>query len=123
MIVTNNRHLNAVISVIANSVSVVTGNNVEYEDILFLRKKKPISSVSIAKSMAITILHDEFGYSYTIVSKWFGIHTRSCMRCAEKCRTRMYFDRLYKEIYTEIDRNLTALEEECIYRSTRPQTS
>ena len=81
----------------------VTSNNV-YEG----KKNIPFIRI-VARSFIFDLLHNKFGFSYSVISQRSGMNVTSVMRNVRKCHGLMEHDKLYQEISREIDEELSKM--------------
>lgn len=62
---------------------------------------KPNLTTSIARSVSLTILHDEYGISYKLLSAYCGMTEKSVMKRVAKVRTHRFMDAEYSQIYNK----------------------
>lgn len=81
----------------------VTSDNV-YEG----KKNIPFIRI-VARSFIFDLLHNKFGFSYSVISQRSGMNVTSVMRNVRKCHDLMEHDKLYQEISREIDEELSKM--------------
>lgn len=62
---------------------------------------KPNLTTSIARSVSLTILHDEYGISYKLLSAYCGMTEKSVMKRVAKVRNHRFMDAEYSQIYNK----------------------
>ena len=62
---------------------------------------KPNLTTSIARSVSLAILHDEYGVSYKLLSSYCGMTEKSVMKRVAKVRNHRFMDAEYSQIYNK----------------------
>lgn len=94
------RRVNGLMSERCKNGKGVTSDNV-YEG------KKNIPFVRIvARSFIFDLLHNRFGFSYSVISQRSGMNVTSVMRNVRKCHELVERDKSYQKISEEIDGEL-----------------
>ena len=98
------RRVNGLMSERCKNGKGVTSDNV-YEG------KKNIPFVRIvARSFIFDLLHNRFGFSYSVISQRSGMNVTSVMRNVRKCHELVERDKSYQKISEEIDGELVKME-------------
>ncbi len=75
------------------------------QDVYDGKKNIPFARI-VARGFIFSLLHNSFGFPYSVISQRSGMKATSVMRSVRKCRDLTERDRLYKEISDDIDKEL-----------------
>ena len=68
-------------------------------DEIYSGKTKTTLAVSIARSMALMVMHDSYGIKYSLIAKRAGMSEKAVMKSTAKARTFRFYDYYYKKTY------------------------
>lgn len=75
------------------------------QDVYDGKKNVPFARIA-ARGFIFNLLHNCFGFPYSVISQRSGMKVTSIMRSVRKCRDLTERDNLYREISDEIDKKL-----------------
>lgn len=69
------------------------------------------SHIAMARNFIFTILHNNYGFTYTEIAQRADMKTTSIMRCVRKCTQLCEYDTLYKQVQSMITNKLEEMYE------------
>lgn len=87
------------------ALSNESGDTVVADDLYVGKKNIPFAR-AVARNFVLDVLHNRYGFSYTIIAQRAEMNRESVMRCVRKCHTLVSYDKTYKFVNTLIDDRL-----------------
>ena len=85
--------------------SNTTGRELSADEI-YSGKTKTMLNVSIARSLALMIMHDTYGIKYTTIAKRADMSEKAVMKSVAKARIYRFSDQVYNRAYELIMKEL-----------------
>ena len=89
-----------------NSHLHATGNSAVTIENIYCGKKNIPFAKAVARNFVFDVLHNRYGFPYSIIAQRGGCNRESVMRCVRKCHNLSKFDHTYKTIGDIIDGKL-----------------
>ncbi len=78
------------------------------EEVYEGKKNIPFARI-VARSFIFDLLHNRFGFSYSVIAQRSSMLVTSVMRNVKRCHELIENDKLYQEVYKEIGKELQNL--------------
>ena len=94
----HNRIFSKVETVCCKCASRTTGNKVDVTE-MYIGKTKTSLVVSVARSLALMIMHDTYGITYRKIARRANMSEKAVMKSVAKARIYRFSDQVYNRAY------------------------
>lgn len=101
----HNRIFSKVETVCCKCASRTTGNKVDVSE-MYIGKTKTSLVVSVARSLALMIMHDIYGITYRRIATRANMSEKAVMKSVAKARMYRFSDPVYNRAYKLINQEL-----------------